>query len=82
MYVHLREKKEQWRETLGTGNTWDRRHSNILWLNQFVQIVQHALQGFYCKMVGALRNIILIQHPEVIKELEMAVAQMQYEEGC
>lgn len=41
------------------------------WINQFVQ---HTLQSFYCKMVGAFRNLILIQHPEVIKELEMAVA--------
>lgn len=66
--------KEQWE-----GNTWDRRHLDILWLTQFVQ---HCLQSFYCKKVGAFGNIILIQHPEVIKELEMAVAQMQNEEGC
>lgn len=32
------------------------------------------LQNFYCKMAGAFGNIHLMQHPEVIKDRETAVA--------
>lgn len=36
--------------------------------------VQHILKSFCCKMVGVFGNTVLIQHPEVIKELETATA--------
>lgn len=39
-----------------------------------ISCVQHTLQGFYGKVVGMFGNVILIQHPEVIKVLESAVA--------
>lgn len=65
--------KEQWE-----GNSWDRRHLDTLWINQFVQC---SLQRFYCTVVGAFGNIILIQHPEVIKELEMAIAHTKLKES-
>lgn len=53
------------------GKHWDRRHLGSLWKNQFVR---YTLQSLFCKMVEAFGNIILIQHPEVIKELETAIA--------
>lgn len=53
------------------GNTLDRRHLDTL----DKLLVQHALPTFLLYMVGALGNVILIRHPEVIiKELEMATA--------
>lgn len=66
-YVRVSEKGEG---TLGVKH-WARRHLDSVWINQFVQ---HTLQSLYCKMVEAFGNIIFIQHPEVIKELETAIA--------
>lgn len=67
MYVCVSEREEG----MVGGNPWARRHLDNLWINQFVQ---PTLQSLYCKMVEAFGNIILIQHPEVIKEPETVIA--------
>lgn len=71
--MYLRERKEE-----AEGNTWHRQHLDTLCKRQFVL---HTLQSFYCKMVGALGSISLIQHPGVIKELETAVAHTKLKAG-